>query len=135
MKKKKIISIIIIVALAGLALYFFVFRNKISGGTSELDQQQYDKLYNYLLNNIDPKAVRGWLGDLARDAFNTGDIDNYYKVDGRTTKTGALMAVYARAYAGYADKGYKFSKGPDEVTQEAYNIFDVLKYTEQQNKL
>ncbi len=134
MKKKKIISIVIIVAIAALALWYFVFRkNKLSGSTSTLDEQQYNALYDYLMNNIDQQAVRGWLGDLAREAYESGDIDPYYKVDGRTTKTGALMAVYARAYAN-PDYKYKFKQPHAQVTQGAYNIFDVLKWT-QQNKL
>lgn len=135
MNKKKIISIIIIVALAVLGLYFFVLRrNKIGGGTSDLDQQQYDKLYNYLVANINPQAVKGWLGDIARDLYNSGNYDSYYKVDGRNTKTGALMAAYASTYSN-PSYGYQFSKDAAQVTKEAYSIFDVLKYTEQQNRL
>lgn len=123
MQKKKTIIIVVGVAVAAFAVYWFLFRKK--SATSPADQAAYDRLYNLFSANIDKSALNGWMADGAAEIYNGAvPMDPKRLINGQITKTGALLSAYATGYYG---RGYKNTMPEGQLNEQAYAIFFDLR--------
>lgn len=132
-KQQKKILIIILVLGISFAVWHFYLRKQIGfSAVDNADQQAYDQLYNYLSGQIDTASLSGWLSDIAKEFYNgQRQLHPDYLVNGKVSKTGALIAAWASSYYGYG--GYQFNSDMDAINDQAYRIFYT--YKNQYNKL
>lgn len=133
MGKKTLAYILIGAAIAGVAVYFFMRRKSPAQIESEIPAttSEDDITYRKMRDMIAAKVTNiGWVLEEVKNLVQNGTMKDGrtihpdYLVDGKITKSGALMAVYASSVASWAGEGETEDKA---LTNQLYTLFYKFK--------
>lgn len=129
---KKRLIIIVAVILIGVAAFLLLKKSSepadpLASDTAapDWDESTYQKMVSYFKQNADSTALH-WMNPLVKKVY-TGEtaIHPDYLIDGKVTKCGAFLAVYAAAY--HSNPNTKFKIDRQKFNEEIYNMFYQVK--------
>lgn len=127
MNWKKIAVVVLIIITALTANYLIAWKRR-----KDEEDYYFNKLLDAFNQYADSSALHWLLPGMNEYMNGIRQIDPAYLIDGKITKPGAFMAVYASSYDG---SGAFVNGDPKEVLDKMYSIFYEAKQKRQLENL